>query len=258
MPVSDLVTAVETVNLNLPDSQPGQEIIIDSDFLIDDNGVVENPDKDTVIPVEPERELSPDPEPSSDPELSPDPEPSSDPELSPDPEPSPDPELSPDSEPSLELEPSSDPEPSPDPDSGGDDDTPNSSDPICLPTSDPDKTTCDIDLDPPDSSEDSGNDNDGGIIIAPSLELVCDSQDCEQEDNFSVVPFYVYVAEQMQNNPKFPFDIFGDFSQLEVEDKCPQLSLFGYSKDLCFVNDGLRTFKYPIWIAWLIKLALSL
>ena len=266
--VDDLLEAIEVVDLTLPNSLPGELVEVDTDLLLDDDKVIDNPNR-KAPPVDP-TDPTPDPDPDPDLDPTPDPDPDPDPDLdpTPDPDPDPDPDLDPTPDPDPNPDPDSTPDPTPDPDStpdpnpdsDGNDDNPNPPDSICLPTSDPNKTTCDIDLDPPNPSQDSGNNNDDGdsLIISPSLELVCDPEDCEKEDNFSVVPFYVYAAEQMQSNPKFPFDIFGDFSTLAVEDKCPQLSLFGYSKDLCFVNDGLRVFKYPIWIAWLIKLALSL
>ena len=100
LPISDLVQAVEVVDLNLPDVEPGQEIVINTDLLIDDGEVVENPDKDKSPPAptpNPESNPIPDPEsnPISDPEPNPVPDPESTPPLAQEPSPIPDPESTP-------------------------------------------------------------------------------------------------------------------------------------------------------------------
>lgn len=85
------------------------------------------------------------------------------------------------------------------------------------------------------------------------FEVIC--EECE-EDNFSKITFYDHVYAQMIT--KFPFDIFGDINSLSSDNECPKILLFDYEKELCFINDSLSGIKYPIWIAWIIRLVLSL
>ena len=76
---------------------------------------------------------------------------------------------------------------------------------------------------------------------------------------FNQTNFFEYALDKFLNNPKFPFDIFGNLPQPEETDyQCPTVVMFDYEKELCVVNEGLSVLKYPVWIAWLIKLVLSI
>ncbi len=76
LPISELVQAVEVIDLNLPEIQPGEEIITDTDLVINDGVVEENQEKNNIpSELEPEPNPTPEPEPTPNPEPSPEPEP---------------------------------------------------------------------------------------------------------------------------------------------------------------------------------------
>lgn len=86
------------------------------------------------------------------------------------------------------------------------------------------------------------------------------SEDCIEckEITFTEQNFFQYAQSKFINQPKFPFDIFGDLPSAGSANECPTVAMFNRSKEMCFINDSLGVMKYPVWISWLIKLALSI
>lgn len=168
----------------------------------------------------------------------PDPDPNPDPPPPPDPDPDPSPSPSPSSPgPSPSPSPSDpDPDPSPPGGGGGSGDPPDPS-----PSLDPDPTPTPTPPDPEPSPP-----------SFPEIDINFPEDTCEDcpEDTFTDENFLEYAWEQFEN--KFPFDIFGDINT--VTKVCPNVTLYGYSKDLCQIPDSLAKLKAPIWIIWGLKL----
>ena len=70
--------------------------------------------------------------------------------------------------------------------------------------------------------------------------------------------FFVYAQEKFITEPKFPFDIFGNIPSGSASNRCPTVSMYGRSKEMCFVPDAIGMLKYPVWISWMFRLVLSI
>lgn len=84
--------------------------------------------------------------------------------------------------------------------------------------------------------------------------------DCIECDDitFTQKNFFLYAQEKFIDDPRFPFDIFGDLPTAASANQCPTVELFDMSKELCFINDSLAILKYPVWIAWMFRLVFSI
>ncbi|MEG3439001.1 hypothetical protein V0288_17885, partial [Pannus brasiliensis CCIBt3594] len=107
------------------------------------------------------------------------------------------------------------------------------------------------------SSSTTGSGTTGGASPSPtgddfSADSGPDCPDCE--DKWSKLNFYQYFLEKVST--KFPFDIGGTLPT--GLSKCPSVSFYGRSKELCEVNEFLKYFKFPVWILFLIRGVLSL
>ena len=75
--------------------------------------------------------------------------------------------------------------------------------------------------------------------------------------SFTNQNFLIYAWTKFIDEPKFPFDIFGDMPSGD-NNKCPSISMFGYKEEFCIINESLGVLKYPIWIRFMLRMVFSI